>query len=244
MSETAVATVERHAPSAVTPMEMLNQAVERGASLEVLSKLMDLQERWESNQARKEFDADLAAAKAEITPIERNRQGHNSKWYADFAAIAKVVDPILSKYGLSYRFRTTQADGRISVTCVLAHRAGHNEETTLSGPADNSGNKNAIQSIGSTLTYLQRYSLVQMLGLAAAHDDDGKAAGAGDPVSDDQVEEISKALLDAKIGIERFLKNFKIEAISELPAKKFKEALDGIKEAKNWNAKHPSEASK
>ena len=40
---------------ALTPMDMLNQAVERGANIETLDRLMSLQERWEKNQARKEF---------------------------------------------------------------------------------------------------------------------------------------------------------------------------------------------
>ena len=41
---------------ALTPLDMLNQAVERGAGLDVLEKLMTLQERWESNNARKAFE--------------------------------------------------------------------------------------------------------------------------------------------------------------------------------------------
>jgi hypothetical protein len=114
----------------------------------------------------------------------RNATGHNSKKYADFAGIARVIDPILGQHGLSYRFRTVQTD-KIAVTCILFGH-GHSEETTLSGPADASGSKNAIQAIGSTLTYLQRYSLVQMLGIAAGDDDDGKAAGIGATTIDEQ----------------------------------------------------------
>jgi hypothetical protein len=159
----------------VTPMEMLNTALTRGADVTVLEKLMGLQERWEANQARKAFDAAIAAAKGEIGPIVRNATGHNEKRYADFAAIARTVDPVLTKYGLTYRFRTEQTD-RINVTCILSHKDGHSETTTLAGPPDGSGSKNAIQAIGSTLTYLQRYSLVQMLGLASSNDDDGRAA--------------------------------------------------------------------
>jgi hypothetical protein len=126
-----------------TPMTMLEKAVSSGASLEMVEKLMALQERWEANQARKAFDEAIAAAKAEIKPVVRNATGHNSKKYADFSAIANAVDPIISKHGLSYRFRTNQTD-RIAVTCVLSHKAGHYEETTLAGPADASGSKNAI----------------------------------------------------------------------------------------------------
>jgi hypothetical protein len=215
----------------MTPMEMLADAIGRGASIDILEKLMALQERWERNLARKAFDAAIAEAGADIKPIARNRTGHNSKKYADFSAIATMVDPILSKHGLRYRFNTKQADGQIHVTCVLTHRDGHHEETTLSGPADTSGNKNAIQSIGSTLTYLQRYSLVQMLGLAAADDDDGNAAGAGGPVNDEQAEKLTKLIMDTGSDLNIFLKRFKAESISDFPAAKYFEAV-GMLETK------------
>lgn len=207
----------------VTPMDMLNRAVESGAGLDMVEKLMSLQERWETGQARKAFDKAIASAKAKITPIQRNATGHNSKRYADFAAIAKVVDPILSEHGLSYRFRTAQGD-RISVTCILSHEDGHSEETTLSGPPDASGSKNAIQAIGSTLTYLQRYSLVQMLGLAASNDDDGKAAADSGVISEDQAAELI-ALAD-EVGADKraFCNYFKVEGIAMLPAKDFDRA--------------------
>lgn len=214
-------------PVAVTPMTMLEKAVASGAGLEMVEKLMGLQERWEKNQARKSFDEAIAAAKLEIPAIERNAKGHNDKSYANFAAIAKTVDPILGKHGLSYRFKTTQGE-RISVTCILSHKAGHFEETTLSGPADASGSKNAIQAIGSTLTYLQRYSLVQMLGLAAANDDDGKAGADGEAITDDQAAQLI-ALAD-EVGADKraFCQYFKVEGIALLKAKDFDRAIAAL----------------
>ncbi len=214
---TAVEKIEPQHALAVTPMDMLNRAVASGASLEMVEKLMTLQERWEAGQARKSFDKAIAAAKAKITPIQRNATGHNDKRYADFAAIAKVVDPILSAQGLSYRFRTVQGD-RISVTCILSHEDGHSEETTLSGPADASGSKNAIQAIGSTLTYLQRYSLVQMLGLAASNDDDGKAGASVEVISEKQVENLVDLLEANGKDRAKFLKWAKVERLDQIPA--------------------------
>jgi hypothetical protein len=212
----------------MTPMVLLERAIASNSGMDVIEKFMGLQERWEKNQARKEFDAAIAAAKAKIPPIERNAKGHNDKRYADFAAIAAVVDPILSEFGLSYRFRTNQAE-RIAVTCILSHKAGHSEETTLAGPADQSGNKNAIQAIGSTLTYLQRYSLVQMLGLAAARDDDGRA-GAGKPViTQAQADEIRDALESNGKDRAKFLKWAKVERIEDIPADTYQSCLDAAK---------------
>ena len=211
----------------VTPMDMLNRAVQSGADIDMIEKLMNLQERWEASNARKAFDKAVSAAKKEIPPISRNATGHNAKKYADFAAIARVVDPIIGKHGLSYRFRTTQ-NGAIAVTCVLSHEAGHSEETTLIGPADKTGNKNDIQAIGSTLTYLQRYSLVQMLGLAAAADDDGRSAGRGEAITQEQADAL-RDLIEAK-GANRvaFLKWAKQERIEDIPADQFESCKTAI----------------
>ena len=205
---------------AVTPLDMLNRAVLAGADIAMIEKLMALHERWDASQARKAFDEAVAAAKRDIPPITRNVQGHNAKRYADFAAIARVVDPIIGAHGLSYRFRTTQND-RISVTCILSHKAGHSEETTLSGPADTSGAKNAIQAIGSTLTYLQRYSLVQMLGLAAGNDDDGKAAGDGEAITPEQVAQLVALADDVGADKIALCKYFNVESIAAIAVKDF-----------------------
>lgn len=212
---------------ATTPMTMLEKAVTSGASLEMVEKLMALQERWEANQARKAFDEAIAAAKAEIKPVVRNAKGHNDKRYADFAAIANAIDPIISKHGLSYRFRTNQTD-RIAVTCVLSHKSGHFEETTLAGPADASGSKNAIQAIGSTLTYLQRYSLVQALGLAASNDDDGRAGGVGETVSLEQVEHLVALADDVGADKEAFCRYFRVAGFADIPAKDFDRAVTAL----------------
>lgn len=214
-------------------MDMLSRAVDAGAGLDMVEKLMGLQERWEKTQARKSFDEAISAAKAEIPPIERTGTGHNDKRYATFAAIARVVDPIISRHGLSYRFRTAQAE-RISVTCILSHKAGHYETTTLAGPPDASGNKNAIQAIGSTLTYLQRYSLIQMLGLAAADDDDGKTVATEEytppegSITLDQVDNIREQLRLKNCSEKAFLQWAKQKRIEDIHADLYEPCMDGI----------------
>lgn len=201
----------------VTPLGLLSQALSRGADMATLEKFMDLQERHERNQARKAFDAAIAAAKAEVDVIEKNATGHNNKRYANFAAYARAVDPVLSKHGLSYRFRSKQ-DDRVHVTCILSHREGHSEENTLSGPPDTTGSKNAIQAIGSTLTYLQRYSLVQALGLAASEDDDGRAAGNAATITEDQVKELQIKIVRSGTDLKKFLARFVVDGLDQLTA--------------------------
>lgn len=229
--------------SALTPMELLDRALTSGAEAETLERLMGLQERWEQNQARKAFDEAIAEAKAKIPPIKKNRRvGYDSKKaeagrteysHEDFAEIARVVNPILSAHGLSYRFRTSSAPNMpVSVTCIISHRLGYSEENSLQAPPDMSGSKNSIQAIGSTVTYLQRYTLKAALGLAAEHDDDAKAAGGdvdGDePISQQQLEEVRAKLDTSGSDIEAFCKYLKVDALPDIRKRDYPKALAAI----------------
>ena len=114
------------------------------------------------------------------------------------------------------------------VTCIVAHRDGHFEETTLSAGHDQSGNKNSIQAVGSTITYLQRYTLKAALGLAASDDDDGRSHGK--TVDDDrtltveQRDEILRLISDAGMEIDIWCQYYKVEAVQALPANLFDQA--------------------
>lgn len=230
--------------NAVTPMDMLDRALSSGATPETIEKFMAMAERYEQGQARKAFENALASTRSKLKPIERNAKGHNEKRYVSLDAIAAAVDPILAEFGLSYRYRSQQTPTLITVTCILFGH-GHSEESTLSGPADTSGNKNAIQSIGSTLTYLQRYSLAQALGLAAASDDDGRAASnAGGFVDEAQLETIQRRIVDVGVDIANFCKVMKVASVDQVLAKDFKTALMRIKEVEDWNAQAAKKGGK
>jgi hypothetical protein len=227
-------------PAAVTPMQLLQAAMSQGADLQKLEKLMELQERWEANQARKAFDAAISAAKSEIKPIVKNREvdfpaknggSRTNYMYEDLASIADAIDPILGKHGLSYRHRSKQ-DGKIlTVTCVLSHRDGHFEETSLFAGNDESGNKNGIQGIGSTATYLQRYTLKLALGLSATKDDDGRNAGPAEAViTDKQVADLEALLTEVGANRANFLKVCKVDRLEDLPARKYSDAVARLEE--------------
>lgn len=167
-------------PTVTAPMDIVRAALATG-NIEMYREAVSLAKEMDAIAARKAFDVAMADAQAELPTIRRNREvdsgGRGPKYrFEDLAEIERTVKPILSKHGLNYRFRTQQNGDRISITCIVSHRAGHSEENTLTAGPDNGPGRNAIQQIGSTQTYLQRYTLKAALGLAAAHDDDGRAS--------------------------------------------------------------------
>lgn len=173
-----------------TPMTLIQTAVNRGASIDEISKLLDLQQRWEAAEARKAFSAAFAKFKSEAIAIVKKVEIHDGplrgKRYADLAAVVDAVIPALSRHGLSHSWKVSKSDKDwLEVTCTLQHVGGHSESACFDGPVDSGGAKNAIQARASTINYLQRYSLLAITGLAARGEDDdgrqGKVAVEPDP---------------------------------------------------------------
>lgn len=218
----------------MTPMEMLDRAVSQGASVETLTQLMNLQERWEANQARKAFDEAMAEAKAKMPSIVKSKKvdfttakGRTSYQYEDLASIMNLIGPVLSAQGLSVRYRTNADPNQpIAVTCIISHRMGHSEENTLVAGRDDSGNKNSIQAIGSTVTYLQRYTLKAALGLAAAADDDGAKSEDTGTITEAEREIILTMVEETSSDIARFCEAMQIESVAAMPAAKFRRAVN------------------
>ena len=157
---------------------MMQMAGEDGKfDVEGFGKMLEYQERFEANNARKAYHVAMADFLAEAPKIIKQKSGHTNK-YAGLSDIVAVIAPLLSEHGLAHSWVTDTADKEVKVTCKITHILGHSEQTCLSAGPDTSGSKNAIQAIGSTITYLQRYTLKAALGLAEAdQDDDGNAAG-------------------------------------------------------------------
>jgi hypothetical protein len=205
-----------------------------------LEGLMLMRERLEDRRAKRSFDAAIAAAKGEIGPIAKNRtvdfssqKGRTSYKYEDFSALAAAVDPVLARHGLSYRFRSEQQGAKLRVTCRISHADGYGEDTSLEAENDASGNKNAIQSVGSAATYLQRYTLKLALGLAAAADDDGRGA---DPeqgsITADDIAYVEQLIRDTGTDLEYLLKKAGAPSIAEFNVAQYKRSVAWLNQKK------------
>lgn len=195
-----VATVERELPAVqpITPMGMLQMAVQQGADLDKLKQLMDLQERWEKNEARKAYNEAFTAFKSEAIRVIKNKQVTDGplkgKSYAELFSVVNAVTPLLSAHGLSASWRQSKDEKDwIEVTCQLRHVQGHSEEVTMGGPPDSGGAKSPIQARASTISYLQRYTLKAICGVAEQNDDNDGNGGGKEPEPDAE----GKAKLEA-----------------------------------------------
>ena len=178
VGDTLPAPQSLHTP-AITPPQMLAIAVEQGADLDKLERFMDLSDRYEAKEAEKAFSVAMAEFRRSCPPVYRTSDGQSNK-YASLSEAAETIRDPLADSGLSYRWETGQSSGLMRVTCVVTHIQGHSTRTSLESALDTSGNKNGVQAIGSTVSYLERYTLFAALGLSSRDmDNDGADAPHG-----------------------------------------------------------------
>lgn len=215
----------------MSPLAILDRAVASGASVEVLERLMSLQERHEGNIARKAFNEAFSAFKAEAITIVRNKGITDGplkgKSYADLSSFVQAVTPALSLHGLSASWEITRDDRDwIEVTCVIEHTLGHSKRITMGGPPDTGGAKNALQARVSTVSYLERCTLKAGTGLAESGDDDDGGSSVGDePISEAQLTALRAAMDKVEADVPAFCKHFRIEALPALPGSKYEAAI-------------------
>lgn len=123
----------------------------------------------------------LAKAQGQIQNPQKNKVvnvrtkagGSYEFSYADLTAIIDAIKKPLADNGLAYTQVLTQPDGaRYKLVTKLMHSSGQwiSSETPLFVEEQGS------QAFGSALTFMKRYALAALLGVAADSDDDANAA--------------------------------------------------------------------
>ena len=145
---------------------------------------------------------------------------HFKSKYADLAEVLNTVRPVLAANGLSV-IQSPSFDGGIChVTTTIAHSGGGYIYGTMSCvPAKQDG-----QGIGAATTYLRRYSLAAVCGVAQ-EDDDGQSAAhnksAAYPlISSGEAARIRLSIHGLNIDEAAFLKHNGVTAVEQLTTDK------------------------
>lgn len=174
--------------------ELIMRAVQDPACDPVkMAQLLELSRQVRADDAKAAFTAALVQLKPLLPIIDRRgriviyEKGKEkvpenmtqSTPYALWEDIDAAITPLLAEHGFVLTFRCGAGrDGRITVTGVLSHSAGHSEETTMELPLDTSGSKNNVQAVGSSTSYGKRYTATLLLNIRTiGEDDDGEGEG-------------------------------------------------------------------
>lgn len=168
-----------------TPADLFIHAMDTGADLDRLERLMQMQIEWEKREAEKAFHDAMAIAKITAPDLTKQQgasfpsKGGTTAY--DYSSIGDINPPIvkwLAENGFNSNWEPDQKGGVLGITCVLTHKQGFSKRYRLEAGHDTTGSKNSLQALGSTQTYLERYTLLGVTGLSIkdSRDDDGCSA--------------------------------------------------------------------
>ena len=129
----------------------------------------------------------LALAKAQGQMTGAKKDASNSHFRSKYATLEAVIDavrPALSAHGIAFVQRIETSGTTATCYTTLYHESG---ESLDSGPMSAEAKGKGAQEIGSATTYLRRYQLMAMAGIAP-EDDDGETAQGRPPQQGQQTQ--------------------------------------------------------
>lgn len=118
-----------------------------------------------------ELFAAMSAVQNDLKPVPKRGKSHHGP-YATLDDILDGVGKAYNKAGFSVLQLPRFEQNTVHMTTVIGFKNGSTVRSTMSMPCDGSN----PQKIGSVMTYLRRYMLASMLGIASETDDDANSA--------------------------------------------------------------------
>ena len=183
--------------------------------------------KYQSENLNELFTA-LSKAQAEIKPVKKNKKNPFYKNdYADLKAVVEVSRLALTSHGLSVIqiMESNNGDGQFMIT-RLCHASGQWIESRLKLQPT----KSDVQSLGSYITYIRRYTYASLIGVVDTdEDDDGEGAVIHKKeeqekpqfVTDQQLAMLEKALEGSIAFKAEILKSLEVSTLKETPSERF-----------------------
>ena len=257
MSEVGTAVAERPAEQVAAPLPAqpvseagtLLNIIERAAfdpnvSAEKITSLVNLSRSVKADEAKAAYTKAMLKLKLALPIIERNGTIKiykknaeqidanliQSTPYARWEDIDTAITPILNSHGFALTFRTgTMEDGRVTVTAILSHEAGHSEESVMALPLDTSGSKNNVQAAGSSTSYGKRYTASALLNLRTkGEDDDGTEGGNPGKLTQDQLTTIRNLIDRFDADIEKFCEYMGVPSLADILVTDYEKAIRAL----------------
>lgn len=230
---------------AASLMAVISRAASDPATdVDKLERLLGMYERITERQSKAAFAAALAELQPELPVVdergrievrEKDAKGQRtgavqqSTSYALWEDINEAIKPALAKHGFAIIFRIGSTDdGRIKVTGILSHREGHQEETTMLLMHDSTGSKNAVQAMGSSVSYGKRYTALALLNITSRGQDDDGWAGGSQFITEAQRDALNLLCEEVNADKRAFCEYLGAAIIAEIPARDYARAEQAL----------------
>lgn len=239
---TALQKVEAQEATVANYSASLMDVIARAASdptvdIDKMERLIALQQQVAARDAEMAFNQAMNAAQAEMRPISANASNPQTRSrYATFDKLDRALRPIYTHHGFSLSFDEGDSPkpNHVRVLCYVAHNDGHTRTYHRDMPADGKGAKGGdvmtlTHAAGAAGSYGARYLLKGIWNVAVGDEDtDGNDVTADHQVSVAQYNALKSRVSDVQADEPKFCEYFRIADLSEMPARRFGEALKAL----------------
>lgn len=242
MSNTALDIQEPQSREVAAPISesaAIFQIIERAArdpnvDLDKMERLMAMRERELARHAEQAFNEAMKAAQSEMRAISADAVNKQTRSvYATYAKLDAALRPIYTKHGFSVSFDEDDSPKPDHIRCIayVAHEAGHTRTYRKDMPADGKGAKGGdvmtkTHATGAASSYGQRYLMRSIWNVAVGEDDtDGNDPPSAETISVEQRDRLLALIDETGTPIEKFCQWGKVEAVCDLPARHFDQAV-------------------
>jgi len=231
-----IAMIERVVMDPSIPIDRLEKMMELKYTLEDRARLAAKEEQ--EFQSRKAYFVAMSACQKKLPVVTKTkRNSHTNSNYADLAAIEDQAMPIIHEHGFGVSFQPDgyNEKGELCIKWEISHSDGYVRNGIGEIPVDGVGakgnvNKTGTQAFGSTATYGRRYLLCMLFNISTGDDRDGNApAENSQTLSEEQIQQLRDLIEETSADIQICCEKWKVEALVDLPASKFKGAYDALK---------------
>ncbi len=225
---------------------LMKLALEGNHPVEVLERLVALQERVTDRNARMAFIQALHAFQREVGPvpktkaIEVDQSGTKvvRSRYSPLNVIADHIREPLARNGFSYWWDSSIAGDIVDIRCTLQHEDGHSQTSSFSFPVKDAAapKMSGVQIAGSARTYGERYSLIEVCGLTTA-DPDTDGAGEVEYITEGEAADLDALIQEVGADKKKFLKVYGVAHLEALPKNLLHPAIRTLEERRGRGAK-------
>lgn len=194
------------------PESILRFALEKGATVDVIERLMLVRDKLNAEQSKAAFDMAMKAFQDECPVIYKGKpvldeNKHKLFDYAPLEDVISVARPFLSKQGFSWQFGEEDSkDGTFRAVCIAKHIGGHQEKATATlGKVKGNRITDAAKVDAATMTMAQRRAFCAVFGIVVAGQD-----------MDSRLPEKKRDLGPSKIGNMRTLRKELWDALIDI----------------------------
>ena len=160
-----------------------------------LEVLLRLQRDVRADEAKEQFGQAMFRLQAKLKPMLRQGVvdlGKGSYKFLRREDQDRVLRPLMEEEGFSCSYTQHRTEHGLIVTATLT-RGGHSITSEITLPPDASGGgtgRNALQGIGSAISYAERYLTEMLFNIVRKGDDDDGVKGGAKYITEEQVAEL------------------------------------------------------